>query len=65
MTQTEYTLTVITIKEKFDECIMLINQLKSYNAKKQKYALAASMRNIEKTLQEKRDQLIDSEKGNN
>ncbi|HEA29704.1 MAG TPA: hypothetical protein ENH91_06875 [Leeuwenhoekiella sp.] len=65
MTQTEYNLTVIALKEKLDECLTLIDQLKSHNTKMQKYERVASMRNIEKTLQEKRDQLIASEKRTN
>lgn len=62
MTKTEYNLAVITLKEKMDACLTLLDQLKSYNTKNQNFIRVASLRNIEKTLQEKREQLIDSEK---
>lgn len=62
MTKTEYDLMVIKLKEKMDACLVLLDQLKTYNTKNQNYERVASHRNIEKTLQEKRKQLIDSEK---
>ncbi len=62
MTKTEYNLAVITLKEKMDECLALLDQLQSFNTKNQNYLRVTSLRNIEKTLQEKREQLIDSEK---
>jgi hypothetical protein len=61
MTKTEYNLVLIELKNQLDHCITLTTQLKNYSAKNQNYILTANLRNIEKTLLEKRDQLIDTE----